>query len=90
MSGNKRIETLFDASHHGFSIEVRCLRCGRRRVLDTQRLTAIWMRRNWSMRIARLHEHLRCDGCQPVDVRVRVTGERPDGRRQPRDDERGS
>ncbi len=78
MSANKRVETLYDAQRHGFSIAVRCLRGHRRRILDTGALIAIWSKKGWSMRIGRLHEHLRCDGCRPVDVEVRATGEQPD------------
>ena len=87
MSANRRIDTLMEARGAGFSIEVRCLRCQRRRVLDASRLLAIWTRRGWPMRIARLHEHLRCRDCRPIDVQVRLTGEKPDGLRQPRQPE---
>jgi hypothetical protein len=87
VSANHRVETLMDATGRGMNVEVRCIRCGKRRVLDSTRLLKIWMRRGWPMRIGRLHEHLRCDRCRPVDIHVRVTGDQPDGRRQPQADD---
>jgi hypothetical protein len=90
VSANRRIETLMDAARHGFNIEVRCGRCAKRRVLDAKRLMTVWLRHpSWSMRIGQLHERLRCDHCQPIDVHVRLTGEQPDRRRQPRHPDEG-
>ena len=83
MSANHRVETLMEAMGRGFNVAVHCRRCGRRRVLSSPALMRVWMRRGWPMRIARLHEHLRCEACRPNDVEVTLTGAKADGFRQP-------